>query len=121
MKVTLENEGIEKLIEKLNTPKLELGFSEKRSVAQYESKEYTIRAWIPYDKLPSQDEMNRIFDELRAVLHEQQKKDGIKPLRAKQPTEKKASSPSSSSSEHAPSSIIQKAFEKAESGKDAGK
>ena len=69
------------IIKQMNKPKIELGISEKRSIAQYESKEYTIRVWLPYDAAPGKEELTKIMDSIQSAIDEQQKKDGIKPLR----------------------------------------
>jgi len=81
---TNKDDIMEKLMEYMNMPKLEIGLTEKRSIAQYETKEYTAKAWIPFDELPTSDDMSKMMDDLQAVITMQEEKDGIKPLRNKQ-------------------------------------
>lgn len=73
-------EEIEKIIQILKMPKIEIGISEKRSIAQYETKEYTARLWLPFNSLMPPD-YEKIFDELQDAITKQEIKDGIKPTR----------------------------------------
>ena len=124
-------ELLEKQIKIQASPKLKVGIEETRitnkgditdKYGKTETKTYTLQLFLPIanhdiEKI-TPDVLHNFMEMVRKEIEEQQQKDGIKPLRAKQPAEKKVSSPSSSSSDSRPSSIIQKAFEKAESGKD---
>ena len=68
--------------ELLEKPKIEIGISEKRSIGNYENKEYTARMWIPIGLNITSENISRMMDELQRAIIEQEKKDGIKPTRA---------------------------------------
>ena len=92
-KKQFQSSNMGELIKVLTMPKVEIGIVEKRSVAQYETKEYACRTWFSVNDINDLkvEELIKIQEKCQEVVNKQIKEDGLKPLQKETPkTEKSA-------------------------------